>query len=159
MLLPNEIAAGYPADATGLTFVLPRAKYENTFLITDATDPAMAVQIDTGEERFTSFESVDNRSLAGALVPSVGIELDEASLFDPEMEGLPLGALLRIDTRLCIATKPQGRFSRVLYRVTLIDDLPMSREGLLLGCRRWVIIIGHGETRRELYCVDLTANT
>ena len=157
MLLPHEIAASYLADATGLTLVLPRAKYENTFLISDVGDTAMAVLIGTGERRFTSFESVDNRSLAGALVPSVAIELDEASLFDPEVGGEPLGALIRIDTRLCIATKPQNGFSRVPYRVTLIDDLPMSREGLLLGCRRWVIIIGHGETRRELYWVDLTA--
>ena len=159
MLLPEEIAGGYLADATELTLVLPRAKYEKTFLITDAADTAMAVLIDTGEGRFTSFESVDNRSWAGALVPSVAIELDEASLFDPEVEGEPLGALIRIDTRLCIVTKRQNGFSRLSYRVTLIDDLPMSREGLLLGCRRWVIIIGHGETRRELYCVDVTAET
>ena len=159
MLLPDEIAAGYLADATGLTLVLPRAKYENTFLITHAAETTMAVLIGTGEGRFTSFGSVDNRSWAGALVPNVAIELDEASLFNPQVEDEPLGALIRIDTRLCIAAKPPNGFSPVPYRVTLVDDLPMSREGLLLGCRRWVIIIGHGETRRELYSVDLTANT
>ena len=160
MLRPDQIAGGYLADATGLTLVLPRTEFEKPFLVTHATDPAMAVMLDTGERGFMSFASGDNCHWQGALIPGVAIELDETSLFDPQVEGMPAGGLVRIDKRLCIATALEANLFPVRpHLVTLIEDLPMSGDGLQLGFRRWFIIIGHGETRRELHCVDVATKT
>jgi hypothetical protein len=156
MLKPNQFTAGALADAKGLTFLLPRTKYEEPTLIVPGEDGLFAIFL--GEKhRFNSFECSSNRRWKGLLVGPVAVEVDEGSLFDPDAENAPAGALLRQDTGLYVsALNSAERFTSLRARLfPVAADLAPCGDGARAGFRKWQITIGEGIEKRVLQAVSV----
>lgn len=154
MLSPNEFTVGHLGAATsGLTLILPRGQYDQTILVTQSYGPPYAIFL--REESFEGFECTGNDAWGGIIIPNVSIEMDETSIFDPQLLTAPLGTLVRRSTKLEIVTQATGRF-RQAVKTPLIVGLDACPESMAAGFRRWAVYIGDGKTKRELIRVDLT---
>lgn len=76
MLSASEFSVGCLADATGLSLVMPRNKYEDLCLVTSVNNVAVAICLD-GDQKFSSLPCADNEAWKGLIVPGVSIEVDE----------------------------------------------------------------------------------
>lgn len=92
MLQAAEFSVGFVADAQPLSLMLPRGKYEQPFLIVRREEEAMAVFIGT-EHRFHAMPCANNTHWKGVIVPNIAIEVDQASMFNPEEGNLSKDAL------------------------------------------------------------------
>jgi len=100
MLQAAEFSVGFVADAQPLSLMLPRGKYEQPFLIARREEEAMAVFIGT-EHRFHAMPCANNRHWKGVIVPNIAIEVDQASMFNPEEGNLSKDALSGAIPGLC----------------------------------------------------------
>jgi hypothetical protein len=91
MLSAKEFVVGTLAEAVPGTLVLPRTKYESTFLVGDRGGP-IAMFLD-GDHQFASFPCKDSENWKGLLIPNVELIVDPESLFDPESDRTPLGCI------------------------------------------------------------------
>jgi hypothetical protein len=154
MLRPEEFSVGAVRDAAaeGLTLLLPRTEYEQPMLIAAASGAKIAVFLGA-EHAFHALDEEINGRFEGILIPSVRIELDPASIFDPSgSQGLPAGTLIREEDTLKIAAfMREGRhgFER-LQRVPLLIGLPPGPEREAAAFRRWQIVLGEGDDRKIL---------
>jgi hypothetical protein len=159
MLSPHEVSAGRIADAPaeGLTLVLPRTSYEEPMLVAGIEDRKMAVFL-TGQFRLEAFECSSNDALEGMSILGVSIELDGESIFDPGSgSGATLGCLIRRDTVLNImATVRDGTHGfRRAQPVTLLNGLPACSERQAVAFRKWRVVLGEGDDKRELFAVTI----
>jgi hypothetical protein len=155
MLTPNEFRVGTIGQASGLCLVIPRSKYEQCILLSDALGSRTAVFLD-GDYAFRCFTYENNNTAwKGLIVPGVRLEVDEASLFDPEDGSAPLGALIRVEDRLHIVARPDDGFLRRRgLDVCIIADLPAGEKGMAAGFGRWCVVLGEGQAKRELKVMD-----
>jgi hypothetical protein len=155
MLAPNECRVGTIGQTSGLCLVIPRSKYEQFILLSDASGSQTAIFLD-GDHAFMSFNCENNKSWKGLIVPNVRLEVDEASLFNPEDGGGPLGALIRAEDRLHIVARPDDGFLRRRgLDVCLIADLPAGEKGVAAGFGRWCVVLGEGQMKREIRVIDV----
>ncbi|MEA3043133.1 MAG: hypothetical protein QOH47_971 [Sphingomonadales bacterium] len=161
MVYPREICVGSlsHAPAAGLTLLLPRTKYEETMLVAGVETRKIAVFLGA-QFRLEAFECSTNDALKGMLIPGVSIELDDESRFNPADGDSPtLGCLIREGVVLSIfATVKDGPhgFKRA-QRVALISGLPACAEREAVAFRKWRIVIGEDEDKRELLAMDCPA--
>ncbi|AAB91759.1 conserved hypothetical 17.4 kDa protein (plasmid) [Sinorhizobium fredii NGR234] len=148
MLSPSEFTIGTLGSAAPLSLILPRTKYEATMLV-GHVDKAPAAVFLSGEFAFHYFPSTDNDSWRGLIVPGVRVEVDETSVFDQGQTMAPLGAAIRIDTRLAIRAKSEHSLSG--SSALTIHDKLVSAGDLRAGFTRWQIVIGEGQTKRVLW--------
>lgn len=154
MLSADEFAVGTLAEAAPGTLVLPRTKYEATFLVGDRSGP-IAMFLD-GNHQFASFPCKDAENWKGLLVPNVELIVDQTSLFDPDNDRAPLGSVVRGGGYLAITAKFGDRYGfHDAIRINLRDDLPNSPSGLKAGFLRWQLVLGSGQERRVLFEMDL----
>jgi hypothetical protein len=154
MLLPHEYSVGCLSDASGVTLVLARSKYEYSCLVASAGDAPMAIVLE-GDHAYVAFESGNNTAWKGLLIPGVAIEVDHSTVFNPDMGNCPLGALVRHGGQLSIVARADQNFLRGSTRIPLVTGLETTREGMEAGFTHWMITIGHGRLRRELRTIDV----
>ncbi|GAA3075503.1 hypothetical protein GCM10010520_23270 [Rhizobium viscosum] len=147
MLSPREFTVGTFADAKPLSLILPRTQHEETVLFGHLNNVTMAVFL-SGQNPFLSFESADNKSWMGLIVPDVSIEVDETSAFNPAAIDTPLGSVLRMDTRLAIEARTESSFRS--KAITLHNDLMPAGE-FSAGFKTWQVVIGEGHSKRVLW--------
>ncbi len=148
MLSPEEFTVGTLGDAQPLSLILPRKAYEATMLVGWRDDEPTAVIL-SGQYAFHYFPSVGNDNWKGLIVPKVRIEMDEASLFDPNEASGKLGDLIRLDARLAIRAKSENSYGPSAA-VTLYGDLPPAGEWRA-GFSKWQVVIGEGANKRILW--------
>jgi hypothetical protein len=149
MLSPDEFSVGSIGDVTAeLTLVLPRGGRECPMLVTKAPGAPHAVFL-SGQFEFMSFECTNNDAWGGILIPNVTIEVDEQSITD----SAPLGALIRLATRLDAITRPDGGFPRPV-KTPLVVGLPSCREGSAARFAKWRVVLGEGIKKRELISIE-----
>ena len=154
MLSTSAFTIGSISQATPLTLVLPRDRYEETILIGLCSNGPAALFL-SGTNQFDWFESASNGNWHGLLIPEVYIEVDETSIFDPrQLESKP-GTVVRKGTQLIAqANQNSGRSFRKLAPVVLEDGLPpISEEGA--GFLRWQIVLGSGRDKRVLHEISV----
>jgi hypothetical protein len=156
MLSANEFTVGTLADAEPFSLMLPRTRYEATFLI-GRTDRGPAAIFIGGEHNFRCFECADTTNWSGLLIPNVRIEVDEKSLFDPQQVFEHLGTIVRTDTRLVILAKSDRSYGSH-SQIVLETELPPT-HGLSAAFSKWHIVIGQGRNRRVLREIDTEQNT
>lgn len=154
MLAAGEFAVGTLAEAAPGTLVLPRTKYESTFLVGDRGGP-YAMFLD-GDHQFASFPCKDADNWKGLIIPNVELIVDPASLFNPDDERVPLGSVVRGGTYFAITAKSGDRYGfQDAIRINLRDDLPKSPSNLKAGFLHWQLVLGSGQERRVLFEMDL----
>lgn len=152
MLKATEFAVGYLGDASPLSLILPRTKYEEAMLVGNVEGKATAVIL-SGQHQFLCFSGAGNTDWKGLMIPNVHIEVDETSLFDPDASGTPTGSIIRRDTRLTIHAREERAFGAGTA-VTLHDSLP-SAERLKAGFTKWQIVVGEETSKRVLWSTNL----
>lgn len=152
MLTPEEFTVGTLGDAVPLSLILPRNKYEATVLIGQFKNVPAAVFLD-GQFAYHFFESADNTSWKGLIIPNVRVEVDETSVSD----GGALGSLIRKSTTLGIRAKRDRGFDDGAT-VALYDDLADAGD-LRAGFHKWQIVIGTGMDKRILWHTPVEAKT
>jgi hypothetical protein len=152
MLSPDEFTVGTLASAKAGSLLLPRTKYEETVLIGETDEGPTAVFL-SGQFRFQCFQTSGANNWKGLIIPGVRVEVDEKSLFDPDAGGSPLGAVVRIDTRLVVRAKTDHSFGRAA-KITLQSGLASAHEDSA-GFAKWCVVIGEAPNKRVLVTVDL----
>lgn len=155
MLRLDEFRVGNLAEEAGdsLTLLLPRDQYEHAALIGEVFDQRYGIVLD-GDLPGQAYLVGNDDDWRGILVPSVSLEVDEKSAFDP-VGGIEAGALIREATYLSIGASA-GQHPRVgrPLKIVVTKDLPACGEHEAVGFRRWRIAIGEGYDRRELFSVS-----
>lgn len=155
MLSLNEFSAGHLKDVKEQSLLLPRDKYGTTILIAPTEGVLTAFFLD-GNYSFHSFEASNNSSFSGLLIPAVEVLVDQGSIFNPDSQDIPVGALVRKgSSAMLFSIVEDGRF-RERKRVLLTPNLPALSEDLSVAFYRWDITIGQGAQRRTLHTVDVT---
>lgn len=154
MLAAGEFAIGTLAEAAPGTLVLPRTKYESTFLVGERGGP-VAMFLD-GDHCFSSFPTKDAENWKGLLISGVELIVDHTSLFDPENERAPFGSIVRGGTYLAITAMSGDRYGfQDAIRINLRDDLPRSLSNLKAGFLHWQLVRGSRQERQVLFEMDL----
>lgn len=144
MLAAEEFTVGTLGDAAPLSLILPRNKYEGTVLIGKFKELPAAVFLE-GQYAFHFFESADNTSWRGLIIPNVRVEVDETSVGDHG----DLGTLIRKSTTLGIRAKRDGGFDDGTT-VVLHDGLADTGDQRA-SFQNWQIVVGTGMDKRILW--------
>jgi hypothetical protein len=150
VLEPNEFTIGTFGSASPLSLVLPRNKYEAAAIVGEFEAAPAAVFL-TGNFPFHFFPSAGNQAWQGLIVPGIRIEVDEASLVDPDSDNVGLGAVVRTDTRLVIHAVAERGF-RQMTPITLHKDLAAATGRAAFTT--WQAVIGTGHAKRVLWRVE-----
>ncbi|HEX7760121.1 MAG TPA: hypothetical protein VF459_11500 [Caulobacteraceae bacterium] len=147
MLEPHEFTVGPFGSASPLSLILPRNKYEAAAVIGEFEGAPAAVVL-TGDFAFRFFPSAGNQNWQGLIVPGIRIEVDEASLVDPDSESVGLGVVVRTDTRLVIRAMDPNGFGRMNF-ITLHGELAaaMGRAAFTT----WQAVVGAGPDKRVVW--------
>ena len=148
MLSPSEFTVGKIGAAKPLSLILPTSKYEETILVGQFNEVAMAVFL-SGQHKSQFFESEGNEQWGGLIIPSVRVEIDETSFVDAYSSGVPPLSVIRTDKRLALATKKERSFGRSI-QVVLHDDL-MSAGEFQAAFTNWQIVLGEGQNKRIMW--------
>lgn len=157
MLKPAELFVGSLEHAEPLTFVLPRASYEQRALVFMANDKKLGFMLD-GDERVLHHvaECKNEDGWRGILVPNVEIEVDPDSVFDIEGHYPPKGSLVRLGEVLAVQTAYLGnRMAHQGGTMTLIAGLPACEANQRACFTKWQIVLGHGVAKRILHTVNV----
>lgn len=154
MLAASEFSVGTIGDATPLTLILPRNEYEPVALIGSMPESGeLAVYFLEEQNRFKWFECAGNQHWSGIQVPNVQIEVDVASVFDPEHQWPKPGCVVRQATELVVIGESSApHSSRGKRSVVLVGDLQRSSQRAAFS--RWQISLGQGIEKRILRFVD-----
>lgn len=147
MLLAKEFTVGALSDAQFGSLILPRTKYEETFLV-GKTDKGITAVVLSGQYAFQCFQSSGNTTWRGLIAPNVHIEVDETSL----SEAAGIGSIVRRDTYLTLSAKATQPFG---VHVILEENLPPA-HGMIAAFSKWHVVLGEKEDRRLLFTVDLS---
>ena len=148
MLSPNEFTIGSFESAAPSSLVLPRTEHETAAIIGELEGEPTAILL-AGQFAFHFISCAGNNNWQGLIIPGVRVEVDEASLFDPDYSTSALGSVVRSDTRLVIRAKEE-RAVRQMTAITLQDDLPPAGN-LKAAFTKWQIVIGAGSEKRVLW--------
>ncbi len=144
MLAAHEFTVGPLSSAGPLSLILPRNNFEATVLIGRLQDVPAAVFLE-GQYANHFFESADNTSWSGLIIPNVCIEVDETSVSD----GGGLGSLVRKSTTLGIRVKRDRGFDDGAT-VTLHNGLADAGDHRATF-QKWQIVIGIDANKRVLW--------
>ena len=151
MLKPDQFFTGTLAQAAPLSLVLPRNQYEKPFIVGTGDGKPIAVCLEReGDFTFGYFFSENATNWRGLIIPDIAIEVDETSLYDPSYNSARLGSLVRSETRLGIAAKPEGGWRGGHTLIPLVEGLPAVPDDASAGFTRWQIVIGDGTEKRVL---------
>lgn len=151
MLSLGQFTVGTLAEAQPLSLVLPRRDGDAFVLVGSLGEEVVGLFIGP-DNRFRSIRCAGTSNWAGLIIPDVRIESDPTSMFDPDYEDAPAGALIRADTRLLVQAKRESMGSPLV--VTLeggLDDASPQKAGF----RHWQIVVGEGFTKQVLHTVDI----
>jgi hypothetical protein len=155
MLRLNEFTVGDLAHAEPgqLTLLLPRSKYEQAALMGEMGDQRYGVALD-GDTPGQAYLHKPDQPWEGILVPGVEIEIDEKSAFNSR-DPLEVGALVREGSELAMAVFAghSYRIGRVM-KLTLVKDLPKLPDFEGVAFRKWRIVVGKDEDKRELLAIS-----
>jgi len=150
MLRPDEFFIGTLSVAKPLSLVLPRSRYEQPMIVVGTPENPTAVFLGM-EHQFDAMPCNNNTSWHGLVIPNVKIEVDLASMFDPDQEARTPGCLVRDVSGLAICAVSSDRYSLSgLELVPIPAQVPDSDSRMTVGFRRWAIVLGEGESRRTL---------
>lgn len=151
MLAATEFSVGTIGDATPLTLMLPRSNYESLALIGRAEQSGNPAVFFLGEnDGFKWFECGGNDHWKGIQIPNVSIEIDEATVFGPQLNWPKPGCVVRKATHLVVIAEPSQYGKR--EAVVLHDNLAPSSQSAAFS--RWQIVLGTGMDKRVLRSVD-----
>jgi hypothetical protein len=153
MLAANEFTVAPLANAEPLSLILPRTRYEETALVGHTSDGPAVVFL-SGSRPFEWFACAGNTHWKGLIVPHVRIEVDEASVFEPDSISGNIGSVLRTGTQLVIRARPIAPHGYA--QIILEDGLPTT-QNVAAGFTTWQVVIGSGHDKRVLWNSD--ANT
>lgn len=148
MLSPNEFTVGKVGSAKPLSLIIPTNKYEETILVGQIDKVAVAVFL-SGQFKSCFFESEENESWSGIIIPDVRIEVDETSPMDTNRTDKSLLSVIRIDTRLVIAARSERLSGRSVF-ITLHDNLVSAGE-FQAAFPNWRIVVGEGQEKRIVW--------
>lgn len=153
MLAPEEFGVCSLSQAVPFSLMIPRTKYEATFLIGGSADEPLAVSLDD-QNQYRSFECKGNESWSGLLVLGVSIEVDETSVFDPRQSFAKPGAIVRHEQCLAISSiNERAAFRPALVPIrTGLKSVPSEHQAAFL---HWKIVLGQGSEKRTLFVIDL----
>lgn len=151
MLSPEEFTVGTVEDASPGSIVLPRGKYDSVVLICEGEEAPVAVFL-WPQDGFRFFEAKGTDRWGGVIVPNVRIEVDEASLYNPDTHGHQPGVLVREGTKLIVRGTSQHSFGRSVP-VTVKSGLPEGKGSAAFT--KWQVVVGQGDEKRVLHKVDL----
>jgi hypothetical protein len=154
-LLANEIWVGGISSVSELALVLPRRKQEETLLISQEGDASWTTFLDHGRYQYHSFQiSGEGGGRKGLIVPGIRIELDQASIFDPNRE-LKLGSMIRDKDKLSILAQVQGAHGfNDEQKVQIVGGLPICDGEESAGYKKWRVVLGGGDRQRVIWQVD-----
>lgn len=150
MLRADQFTAGSISDASPLSILMPRAKHEETILIARYKEKSAALFL-SGPDQFRFFNSEGNTAWNGLIIPNVSIEVDLASVFNPNETGLRPGTLVRQESSLfCCAIAD----SLTHTKSVLIEDglAPASDQSAAFS--KWAVVIGQANNKQVLFEVD-----
>ncbi len=153
MLTPDQISVRELGSIAEFGLLLPRNQYEATFLLCPAEAGPIAVYLE-GKHIFLSFHSSGTSNYSGVFVNSIRIEIDHTSVFDPDLDEVPLGSLIREADKLFIWTKCEERGFPRRLKVSLIANLPECTEGKRAGFAKWHLTVGPDSNSQSLITVD-----
>lgn len=153
MLHPNEVGAGQLDDFDTLALMLPRSRYEDTFLLAPTEAGKMAIFIGQNH-RFHAFPCSGNANFKGMIIPDVAIEFDEKSVFNPDNGDSNAGDLIRRGPNLSILVRLEGGHSSQWSELPFLGGLPAIRDNAAVGFKRWCITLGVADNKRELLWVE-----
>lgn len=148
MLSPSEFTVGKIGAAKPLSLILPTSKYEETILVGQFNEVAVAVFL-SGQHKSQFFESEGNERWGGLIIPSVRVEIDETSFVDAYSADAPPLSVIRTDKRLAVVTKTERSFGHSM-QVVLHDDL-MSAGEFQAAFTNWQIVLGEGQNKRIMW--------
>ncbi len=151
MLTANQFTVGSLADALPLSLVMPRRPGGPFVLVGWRGEEVVGVFVGP-ENRFRSIRCAGTANWVGLIVSNVRVEVDPISMFDPNYDDVPSGALVRRDTRL-VAQAARESMSGPLV-VTLADELDDAGTEEA-GFGHWQIVVGEGLDKQVLHTVDV----
>lgn len=152
MLDASQFTVGSLADAKPLSLVMPRRGGEPFVIVGRRGDEVVGLFIGA-ENRFVSIRCAGTTNWAGLIIADVSVEADPTSMFNPDYDDVPAGALVRADTRLLVQAKRESIMDGPLS-VTLVDQL-IDAGSQKAGFKHWQIVVGHGLDKRVLHTVDI----
>lgn len=145
MISADQCMVGSLDSATPPALILPRGKYEETFLIGTVSGAPMAVALEH-ERNFSSFPA-DNPHWHGAIFPQIRIELCPDELVDPKAMD-SVGLMVRTGTGLFLTACQQNRFGLILVQVST-GHIDCGDHGV--GFRNWQVVTGDGLSKVVLW--------
>jgi hypothetical protein len=152
MLSAREFSVGALADVQPSTLVLPLSNHDATFLIGNSETGMTAVFLD-GPHKFHGMQCEMNRDWKGLIVPNIYIEVDEKSVFDPALIGVPVGAIIRKSTRLDLRARMDRNFGSINIQ---LDTELVNAGDTGAGFSKWQVVIGESMSKRVLFKADVS---
>lgn len=144
MLRADQFTVGSISDALPLSFVLPRSAHEETILITRHKEKPAALVL-SGSDKYRFFNSEGNTHWNGLIIPNVNIEVDLASVFNPNETGLIPGTLVRRESSLFCCAIPGW---------VLIEDGLAPASDQAAAFSKWAVVIGQANNKQVLFEID-----
>lgn len=154
MLDPSEFTVGTFGDAAPRSLILPRSKYEAAAIVGETSEGAATAVLLEGQHKFSSFTAAGNTHWRGLIVPGVGMEVDESTLFDPDQSAERAGAVMRAEDKLYIFAISERMFRQVTPVVLCSGLLPASGRAAFT---KWRVVLRRGQDTYSLYAVDATS--
>lgn len=153
MLEAHEFTVGYLKDAKPLTLVLSRGNAHGApFLVGTSKGETVAVFL-SGDYQYQAFKTAGNNSWEGILVPDVRIEVDEKSVFDPNMHPAVFGAVICEGSGLILNAR-DGDWRGMAWPIGLVEGVEGAAR-VSVGFSQWNIVLGAGNEKRVLFEVSL----
>ncbi len=156
-LAPNEFWVGAVSSLSELALVFPRNAWEKTFLVSKEEDGCWATFLDPSSYQYHSFPiSGDEDNRIGLIVPAIKIEVDQASVFDPNQQ-MTFGTMIRDKDRLSILANARiGNGVTKARNIQIKNGLLSCDDQASAGYKKWRIVLGEGELQRVLWDVDVS---
>lgn len=157
LLAPHEFSVGGIGEAPeqGLSLLLPRSQYDLPILVAAGEKGKVGIFLNDPSNVDAIEWTEDDHQYFGILIPGVSIELDSSGIFDPRSGTAPLGSMIRVGTSLQVIAGFSGDRIGRRQRFMLLSDLPPSAEHESAGFRKWRVVIGSGDDKRELLKMDI----
>lgn len=153
MLEAREFTVGSLAGAKPLTLVLSRGNARGaSFLVGASEGEAVAVFL-SGEYQYRAFKTAGNDSWEGILIPDVRIEVDEKSVFDPDIQPAVFGAVICKGSGLTLNAYAEN-WRGMVWPITLVEGAEAAVR-TSVGFSRWNIVLGSGSEKRVLFNVSV----
>ncbi len=151
MITTSEFHVASASSCTPLSLLLPRSHLDEPLLIGNSPSGMSVCLMLSGHNQFSWFESEGADRWLGVAYPSVRIEMDENSVFNPEYKQAALGNLIRKGTSLAVCAK--SREFRGQDFVIVEENLPSTGE-LSVGFTRWQVVLGHWPDKKVLLKIE-----